>query len=174
MQPTSSALALGENATTAGPALPSVGEDASGGPEPAAVADEEPMDQITARIESNLTVTEDLWSRAFKMLETEDPELTAEYTSFLKQKYAGEETQDDASPALQTSTVRSVLDTLVEEREQKKWRFSVLGSEIVVREQVEKMLKFVMWTDDVVKPAISSEPHASLAWSGVTLVLPVS
>lgn len=42
------------------------------------------------------------------------------------------------------------------------------------REQVERLAKFVLWSDEIVKSALSAQPYAALACSGVSIALPVS
>jgi hypothetical protein len=46
--------------------------------------------------------------------------------------------------------------------------------EIVVRDQVRKVVRTILTFKDFIGAAISAEPHASLAWAGVLVVLPVS
>lgn len=70
--------------------------------------------------------------------------------------------------------IRSVVNRAIEDREKKKWHFSLLGKDIEVRKQVERLAKFLLWSDPIVKSAVSTQPYAALAWSGVSILLPVS
>lgn len=84
--------------------------------------------------------------------------------------------QDDAAAGADLSTrrsVESIVNALLEDREKRQWRVSLLGNDVKIREQAEKLTKFLLWTDPIVKSAVSAQPHAALAWSGVSLVLPV-
>lgn len=54
-----------------------------------------------------------------------------------------------------------------------RMRFTVNGKEVIVREQVEMVLSLIKSVKDVVSSAISSEPHAAVAWAGVIVVLPI-
>lgn len=42
------------------------------------------------------------------------------------------------------------------------------------REEVKKLAKFLLLSDSIVKTAVNTEPHAALAWSGISLFLLVS
>lgn len=37
------------------------------------------------------------------------------------------------------------------------------------REVMKKLARFLLWSDSIVKTAVNTEPHAALAWSGVSL-----
>lgn len=51
---------------------------------------------------------------------------------------------------------------------------SIGGSKIIVRNQVQKVIGIIVSAKDFVAAAISTEPHAALAWAGVMFVFPVS
>ncbi|CAG7917050.1 unnamed protein product [Penicillium olsonii] len=70
-------------------------------------------------------------------------------------------------------SVESAVEQLVKLREEKKWRLSILGKEVKIREQVERLAKFVLWSEPIVTKALSAQPYAALGWSGVTLLLPL-
>ena len=62
----------------------------------------------------------------------------------------------------------------MKDRENKQWKISFLGHNVKIRKQVESLTKFLQWSDPLVKTAVSTQPYAALAWSGVSLLLPVS
>lgn len=70
--------------------------------------------------------------------------------------------------------VEDVVKRLLDDREKKQWRLSLLENNVIIRKQVEKLAKVLLWSDPVVKSAVSTQPHAALAWSGVSILLPVS
>lgn len=51
--------------------------------------------------------------------------------------------------------------------------FRMNGKELIVRDQAQKIINGVLAVKDVVSAAISSDPHAAIAWAGVLVVLPV-
>jgi hypothetical protein len=53
-------------------------------------------------------------------------------------------------------------------------KITVDKKEVVVRDQVRKAAQAILSAKDFIGTAISSGPHASLAWAGVLVILPVS
>lgn len=57
----------------------------------------------------------------------------------------------------------------------KQWRIKVCGRSVVMREQVDKIVKIVLVAKDFISTAASLDPvHAGLPWAGVCILLPVS
>ncbi|KAB5566911.1 hypothetical protein GE09DRAFT_1284618 [Coniochaeta sp. 2T2.1] len=112
----------------------------------------------------------DPWGTAYKIFQEREPELTADYAKHLAS------VQGDNAATTELSVPRSVeliVRQLLEDREKKQWRVSLLGRDIKIREQAEKLAKFLLWSDPIVKDALSAQPYAALAWSGVSLLLPL-
>jgi ankyrin repeat domain-containing protein 50 len=119
---------------------------------------------------SATTPNVDPWTRAYKIVQEREDRLMADYNVHL----ASLQGDAVASADLSTSrSVESIVKKLSEDREQKQWRVSLLDHDIKIRTQVERLTKFLLWSDPIVKTAISAQPHAALAWSGVSLLLPV-
>jgi hypothetical protein len=113
----------------------------------------------------------DPWARAYEIFQNRQPELVADYKKHLASL------QHDAVASIDLSTPRSVesiVRQLLEDREKKQWRVSLQGKDIKTREQAERLVKFLIWSDSTVKNALSAQPYAALAWSSVSLLLPVS
>ena len=109
----------------------------------------------------------DLWEQACKKAFEEEPALMGDYVRHLKSDLGG-------SVSLSTSqSVESVVKQLLAERESKQWHFSLLGKDIKIREQADNLAKFLVWSDGIVKGAVSAQPYAALAWSAVQILLPV-
>jgi hypothetical protein len=112
----------------------------------------------------------DAWAQAYEILKEREPELTADYAKHLAS------VRGDPPASIHLSvprSVESIVKQLLEDREKKQWRVSLLGRDIKIREQAEKLAKFLLWSDPIVKDALSAQPYAALAWSGVSLLLPV-
>lgn len=69
--------------------------------------------------------------------------------------------------------VKDLVQALREDRENKQWRFSMHGKDHKVRDQLEKLVKLLTLSDAVIKQALSAQPYAALAWSAVSVFLPV-
>jgi hypothetical protein len=132
-----------------------------------------PSVRPTASEAAPLSLSDDfeLWTRAYKMLQTREPELMEDYKKHLTSLQ-----HDSATDAelLTPRSVESIVKQLLNDREKKQWRVSLLGKGVKIREQAERLVKFLLWSDPIVKNALSAQPYAALAWSGVSLLLPVS
>ena len=116
--------------------------------------------------DTKLTPTsERLWKTAYDVLKEREPKLSEAYERNL--------TPDEAPFHDQARICQAIKDHL-DDRENKQWIFSLGKRPIKIREHGEKALRFIAWSNDLVKAAVASEPHAALAWSGVALILPVS
>lgn len=117
---------------------------------------------------------EELWGRAYDRLGEEHPSVVGEYTSNISQM-PGYQPMSGANSLIDTKSVQGIVTELEKQREEKKWRIAfsarLFQVDIGVRDGVEKFLKFAMWSDGIVKDAISTQPYAALAWSGATMLL---
>lgn len=113
----------------------------------------------------------DPWTRAYEIFQEGGSELVTDY----KKHLASLEEDTTFSADLSSSTsVEAIVRRLLENREKTQWQVPLLGKNIKIREQVEKLAKFALWSDEIVKSALSAQPYAALAWSGVSMLLPVS
>lgn len=113
-----------------------------------------------------------LWARAFKLFCGRDhDDAMKEYIRRLSIL------QDDGTPDVDLSnrqSVETIVNKLQADREQGQWKLTIYDHDVKIRSQVEKLLKLLAWSDPIVKSAISTQPYAALAWSGVSLIIPVS
>jgi ankyrin repeat domain-containing protein 50 len=112
----------------------------------------------------------DPWIRAYEIFQNQQPELMADYKKHLASLQGGTATSADLSTP---RSVECIVEQLLKGREDKQWHLSLLGKNVKIREQGEKLVKFLLWTDPIVKNAVSAQPYAALAWSSVSLLLPV-
>ncbi|KFY86569.1 hypothetical protein V498_07459, partial [Pseudogymnoascus sp. VKM F-4517 (FW-2822)] len=54
-----------------------------------------------------------------------------------------------------------------------QWKVYILGRDINIRAQFERLTKILQWSDPLVKSTIITQTYAALAWSGVSLLLPL-
>lgn len=108
-----------------------------------------------------LGTSEALWKDAYKGLKEKEPGLVQ-----LLENVSG------ASFASQEQTTAVVQERLLS-RDEKQWIIKLAGKSIRVREYGERVTKFVLWSKDIVSSALSSQPNMALAWTGITLLLPV-
>ncbi|KAH8660053.1 hypothetical protein BX600DRAFT_399966 [Xylariales sp. PMI_506] len=114
--------------------------------------------------------SQDPWAQAFRAARTREPGLMADFSKHLVDKKLAK--CDAETLLLAPQNVESVVERLSREREQKQWH-SLLGEDIKVREVTEKLVKFLLWSDEIIKSALSTQPYAALAWSAVSIILPL-
>ncbi|UKZ46399.1 hypothetical protein TrVGV298_000600 [Trichoderma virens] len=112
----------------------------------------------------------DVWALAFKMAQEREGKLMLAYEEYLSSLQSDNAASGDLSIP---DFITSIVNRAIEEREKKKWRFSLLGTSIEVRAQAERLTKFLLWSDPIIKATVSNQPYAALAWSGVSLLLPL-
>ncbi|KAI9857093.1 MAG: hypothetical protein M1824_005018 [Vezdaea acicularis] len=109
----------------------------------------------------------DYWSLAAEELKSE--EHAFEGTIVAVQK-AVAQTDGDVVSQLIRATERS-HDSML----RKQWRIGLAGKEIVVRDQLEKLLKAVKIFKDLASVAAGLDPtHAAIPWAGVCLIMQLS
>jgi hypothetical protein len=109
------------------------------------------------------------WARAFGIIQIREPELMSDYKKHLASLQGNNTGRGDLS----APQIESIVRQLLKHREETQFLVFLLGKPVEVRKQAEKLVKFLLWTEPIVKNALSAQPHAALAWSGVSMLLPV-
>ncbi|KAJ6785297.1 hypothetical protein PWT90_01097 [Aphanocladium album] len=124
--------------------------------------------ETAAETENEANVSEDLWARAYRALSEREPELVNDYAKHVE---AG---GGDAHGALANpDSVKALVKALQDGREKSQWKFSIRSKDHKVSDQLEKFIKLLALADGVVKQALSSQPYAALAWSTVSVFVPL-
>ncbi|KAK4075846.1 hypothetical protein Trihar35433_2406 [Trichoderma harzianum] len=112
----------------------------------------------------------DIWALAFKLAQERENNLMLAYEEYLFSLQGDNAASGDMSiPEI----IQSIVKRTIEDEEKKSWRVSLFSADFEVRIQVERLTKFLLWSESIVKVAMSSQPYAALAWSGVSLLLPL-
>ncbi|KAI0803803.1 hypothetical protein GGR55DRAFT_682217 [Xylaria sp. FL0064] len=106
----------------------------------------------------------DIWSDAYEEFSKREPELGKDYKTHL----ASVSNVDFSNP----TWAKSFVEELQKSREAKQWHVTFHSKDIKSREQAEKLAKVLIWCNGIVKDALSAQPYAALAWSGVSILLP--
>ncbi|KAL7942549.1 hypothetical protein V8C42DRAFT_359993 [Trichoderma barbatum] len=69
--------------------------------------------------------------------------------------------------------VRQIISTLLRIRENKEIHFSISRTNNEIRNQIENLSRFHIWSLSIVKDAANTNPHLALAWSGVSIFLTI-
>ena len=113
--------------------------------------------------------SKDLWLQAYEALELREPDLVAAYKRLLAPTII-----NSADPSLSPELIETIINSKSQDREADQWVINLGKKSVKVREQGEKVIKFILWSKDIVSEALSAQPYAALAWSGVSILLPVS
>lgn len=143
-------------------------------------------------------VKRDLWDDAYEALRAENEDLIQKYEEIIlerdKQKTSstvqqlGESISQIPFYALHNlirvlsappkssrreEQLRQIVSQKIDEIDLAKWQIKAGNHSIVLRDQFDKAVKVVIATKEFISSAVSSEPHAALAWAGVCVFLPV-
>lgn len=114
------------------------------------------------------TIREELWSRAYGILRAREKDLVVAYESYIVLR-SSDHCAAFSSPEAGAELIRK----LQQDRDEKQWRVPLGGREHKMRDQVEKLVKLLIFSDAVIKQSVSAQPYAALAWSSVSIFLPV-
>jgi hypothetical protein len=96
-----------------------------------------------------------LWERAYQDLRDKDKEVLAKYEKKLAEAN------------------KILIDKKLREDAISQWTVQVAGKSLKLRELGRNIISFINYSQAYVQSATSSEPHAALAWSCISFLLPV-
>lgn len=118
----------------------------------------------------------ELWNVAYEELKSKEEDLMNEY----EQKLRGDLTTMlgvtvvfSGSKLERKDLMRSLLARKIEEVKDNTWKLKFAGHEIPVKDLAEFVAGIIAWADDYIAEALSANTYASIAWAGVSLLLPV-
>ena len=113
---------------------------------------------------NQVTVEVTLWALAYKDLRGSNPELVKEFERLLGIRTTGSipEINDIAHKALEE----------LEKFNASKEKLSNTSG--TIRKYFQQAVKVVIASKDFIAAAVAADPHAAIAWTGVSLLLPVS
>ncbi|KAJ8119253.1 hypothetical protein ONZ43_g3761 [Nemania bipapillata] len=113
----------------------------------------------------------DIWADAYDKFTSREPELAKDYNMHLATVHSRDTILQTDS--LNPSRAKSIVEQLQKNRDDKQWHITFHGKDIKFRAQAEKLAKVLVWCNGIVKDALSTQPYAALAWSGVSILLPL-
>lgn len=130
------------------------------------------VDTAAVVSESSKVATDDLWAEGYERCKLRDKGLVDKYEKQMKAytSSAGIAADDRFSPG----EIAGLIKAKREERDARRLTFHLRGKNKAIQVQGEKIIKFVLWFNSTISSALASQPYASLAWSGVSIILPVS
>lgn len=123
--------------------------------------------------DSDVPINE-LWSMAYEHLRESDGNLIADYEDRLRGNVAIGLGSTLASRADVRDMMKTILQRKMDEVNRDTWKLKFRSSEVQVKDLVQPVLGVVNWANDYISAAVGANPSASIAWAGISLLLPVS
>jgi hypothetical protein len=115
----------------------------------------------------------DLWTRAYGEVQNREAKLMKSYMKHLNDLKAVGDLITDGD-LLDPIYIESTVNQLMNIRETKKIQVMIPRANTEIQEEIEKLAKSLIWSDEVVRAASKTQPYVALAWSGVSIFLSVS
>ncbi|KAL2215752.1 hypothetical protein M432DRAFT_110046 [Thermoascus aurantiacus ATCC 26904] len=131
-----------------------------------------------------------LWDQAYIALRKEDEGLIVAYEKFLlasrfsqdhhERDETGNKTstdtqttpaENDTGGVLRQEQLKELVDLKIRTVEAARLRIPIGKRTLVVREQIDKVVCAIQYIKDFIQPITSAEPHAAIAWAGVSVLL---
>ena len=109
-----------------------------------------------------------LWKQAYEQLKARDPSLIAGFEGFLQKHYGCHD-----SPPTNDDFITKVVESSIEKNDARDIVLHIGRERISTRKAGETVIRTILWANDFISAAISSQPYAALAWSGLSILLPV-
>jgi hypothetical protein len=133
----------------------------------------------------------ELWNEAWDDLKTKNAALVKEYEEHIEKatsRYAQSHVTMSVMRTTNQSVVafsglgklqraqemRGLLENRIKELEQGQWKVGFGENQFTVKEFIKPVVGFIDQSKDYIATAAEASPYASLAWAGVSLLLPVS
>jgi hypothetical protein len=107
-----------------------------------------------------------LWSKAYAAKKAECPGLVHDYEAILSTKLGGTDASDSV-------VLQRLVEHQMDKLETQRWKLHLGQRPLVIRELVGRLVKAVLYAKDFVTSVAISDPHASLAWAGCCVFLPL-
>ncbi|KAL7935792.1 ankyrin repeat-containing domain protein [Trichoderma chlorosporum] len=115
----------------------------------------------------------ELWNAAYEKLRMEDSNLIEEYEKNLPVAMVASLDLPLALNASIRERMQAVLEYKMKEVNSNVWKLKFRSSEVEVRDLLKPYLGVVSLANEYITGAVSVNPYASLAWAGVSLLLPL-
>ncbi|KAL8724506.1 MAG: hypothetical protein Q9181_006794 [Wetmoreana brouardii] len=115
---------------------------------------------------STTTIEKSLWALAYENLRQENPELTQKFTDCLE--ISTDDPSNVVGPRIDQMAHRALEEIQNIEDSKKHTRTAM-----AVRKYSKKAVEIVIASKSFIASAVSANPYAAMAWSGVSLLLPL-
>ena len=118
------------------------------------------------------SLSESLWTRAYEDLKKKEPVVTLAFEQYCRP--ASTTTSSTTDTFSNPDQIAQFVQSKLDKRECERLVLNLFGKPVKLREQSEKLVRFILWSKDFVSVVLKSEPHAAIAWAGISLIMPAS
>ncbi|PMD45652.1 hypothetical protein L207DRAFT_258385 [Hyaloscypha variabilis F] len=131
---------------------------------------QQPDDSETSKPPYTRPIAE-LWDEAYDELSKTNPGLIGGYENELKKALKVE--QLTLSKGQRHIQMKKVVEDLTQKIKNKEWMVKFKDCQFAVKDFVEPVASVVEWAKGFIDSAVQVSPQASVAWAGVSLLLPL-
>lgn len=117
-----------------------------------------------------------LWNEAYEQLREEDDQLIVGYEKDLliqgKAQPGGQHTSNVSDKSHETQ-LQDLIERRLADIQETRLQITVGGRDVVLKDQARRIIHAILSFKDAISSAVSSEPHAALAWGGILMLLNV-
>ncbi|KAL7934415.1 hypothetical protein V8C35DRAFT_280150 [Trichoderma chlorosporum] len=148
------------------------------------------------RLQTSESANLSLWDRAYDSLKETDGQQVEEYEKLLSRELqaVGSRKQDkpidypdnsdeslartenqinSTSPQVRLAQLQAITSSGLEQLNEKKARYYIFGRKFILRDQMAQATQFIQNIKKIIDRAVKVSPQASLAWAGISVILPI-
>ncbi|KAL6826529.1 hypothetical protein V8C40DRAFT_244451 [Trichoderma camerunense] len=133
-----------------------------------------------------------LWDRAYDGLKKTDKQLVEEYEKLLSRELQTNTDEpvdhhdnsneyftaiknqiDSTNPKARLEQLKSITSSGLQQLKDGRTTYLIFGREFIPREQLAQTTRFIQNIRNVIDEAVKVSPYASLAWAGISVILPI-
>lgn len=129
---------------------------------------------------NSLKPIDELWNEAYEELKEKEKTLMKDYEAEMSQDMTtmlGSISLALGAPELavrRKEQMRALVEKKVVEAKKNAWKLTYGDQEVIVRDLAKPIVNLINDAEKFVDGLVSANPYASIAWVGVSLILPVS
>ena len=113
----------------------------------------------------------DLWRRAYQDLKNREKALVETFERNIT--YIANATADTEQTFFDYGTIQKLAEHKIDARKAERLSIQLGYHPIEFRAVGEKIIEALLWSSTFIGAAVSTQPYAALAWSGVSMILPL-
>jgi hypothetical protein len=116
----------------------------------------------------------ELWAVAYEELRSAEEQLVQKYEKKVYANLAAGLVSAVGLNVQMREQMNAVVRRKIDEVDREAWKIKFRSSEVLVRDLVGSLVGIVAFLKESLEPVLGANPYTSIAWMGVSLLLPVS